>query len=241
MRSLQPRTKWRALSKASATASASPSTGAYRDSAGWVKREPTRVTFQPSWQQNISRDGHWQCFWNSQYPIPSLLQSVARQVGRSFSKICTPSLMRSQISSFDESNACCSSSVHVNGVEGFSSVLKGDITDAMENAYATWFTRPNQARTSVMPCGVGKSAIARRYFRQGLTSERVISNPANSTSSCAKRNLLGFKVMPLLEHISSHSVAWWNASSMVDAHSRASSMHFVFLGMAATRASYRAV
>ncbi len=59
MRSLQPSSKWRALSKASATASASPSTGVY---LGCVKREPTSVTFQPPWQQKISWDGHWQCF-----------------------------------------------------------------------------------------------------------------------------------------------------------------------------------
>ena len=30
---------------------------------------------------------------------------------------------------------------------------KGCITDAIEKAYATWFTGPNQARTSVIPGG----------------------------------------------------------------------------------------
>ena len=48
-----------------------------------------------------------------------------------------------------------------------------------------------------MPDGVGKSAIARRYFLQGFTSVHVISNPANSTSSCAKQNLSGLRVMPV--------------------------------------------
>ena len=40
---------------------------------------------------------------------------------------------------------------------------------------------------SVMLDGVGKSAIARRYFLQGFTSVRMISKPANSTLSWAKR------------------------------------------------------
>ena len=63
----------------------------------------------------------------------------------------TPSLMRLVISDLDASNACCRSSFQENGVEGLRSARKGDITDAMEKAYATWLTRPNQARTSVMP------------------------------------------------------------------------------------------
>ena len=236
-RSLQPSTKWRALSRASATASASPSMGAYLDSAGWVKRDPTRVTFHPSWQQKISRDGHWQCFWNSQYPIPSLLQSVARQVRRFLSKILTPSWILVQISVLEASNACCRSVLHVNGEDGLSRERKGDITDAMEKAYATWLTRPNQARMSVMPVGVGNSEMARRYIRQGLTSVLVISNPANSTSSWAKWNLLGLRVMPFLAQMSNHSVAWWNASSMESDQRRASSMHLVFFSIPATRLS----
>ena len=113
------------------------------------------MTFQPSWQQNISWDGYWQCFWNSQYPIPSLLQSVARQVRRDFSKILTPSWILEQISFFEASNAPCSSVFQVNGADGFSNALNGDMTDVMENAYATWLTRPNRARMSVMPCGMG--------------------------------------------------------------------------------------
>ena len=171
-----------------------------------MKREP----IQPSWQQNISRDGHWQCFWNSQYPIPSLLQSVARQVGRDFSKILTPSWILEQISFFEASNAFSVPR------EWGSKALNGNITDVMENAYATWLTRPNQARMSVMPCGVGNLEIDLRYFAEGLTSVKVIWNPANSTLSQAKRNLLGFRVMPLVAQRLSHSVAWWNASVMLE-------------------------
>ena len=52
IRSSQPRVKNRALSRASTTARASPSTGAYRASAAWVKRLSTRVVFQPVRQQN---------------------------------------------------------------------------------------------------------------------------------------------------------------------------------------------
>ena len=202
-----------------------------------VKRDPTRVTFHPSWQQKISRDGHWQCFWNSQYPIPSLLQSVARQVRRFLSKILTPSWILVQISVLEASNACCRSVLHVNGEDGLSRERKGDITDAMEKAYATWLTRPNQAHMSVMPVGVGNSEMARRYFRQGLTSVLVISNPANSTSSWEKRNLLGLRVMPFLAQMSNHSVAWWNASSIESDQRRALSMHLVFFSIPATRLS----
>ena len=115
----QPSTKCQALSSASATARASPSMGAYLDSAACMNLDPTRVTFHPSWQQNTSWDGHWQCFWNSQYPTPSLFQSVARHVGRSLLDMRTPSLILDVISSLDTSNACFRSSVHMNWAEGF--------------------------------------------------------------------------------------------------------------------------
>ena len=90
---------------------------------------------------------------------------------------------------------------------------------------------------SVMPEGVGKSAIACKYFLQGRTSVCVIMNPANSTTSWAKRNLSGLSIMPFLAQISSHSVAWWKASSIELDHSRASSMHLVFWATPATRLS----
>ena len=131
-----------------------------------------------------------------------MLQSVARQVRRFLSKILTPSWILVQISVLEASNACCRSVLHVNGEDGLSRERKGDITDAMEKAYTTWLTWPNQARMSVMPVGVGNSEMALRYFRQGLTSVLVISNPANSTSSWVKRNLLGLRVMPFLEQLS---------------------------------------
>ena len=69
----------------------------------------------------------------------------------------------------------------------------GCIVEAIEKAYATWLTKPNQARTSVMFLGVGKPVMASRYFCDGLTSDGVMVNPANSTS---KRNLRGFSVIP---------------------------------------------
>ena len=86
-RLVHPSTKCLAFSRASATASASPSTGAYLLSAAWVNRLPTRVMRHPVGQQNKSWEGHWQCFWNNQYPIPVFDQSVARQVGLDLSKI----------------------------------------------------------------------------------------------------------------------------------------------------------
>ena len=63
---LHPRTKCLTLSRASATASASPSIGAYLDLAACVNLLPTRVIFHPCLQQKRSLEGHEQCFWNNQ-------------------------------------------------------------------------------------------------------------------------------------------------------------------------------
>ncbi len=101
----QPKTKCRDFSKASATANASPSIGAYRDSAGCVNRLQTRVTFQPCLQQKRSCEGHKQCFWKSQYPILCLDQSVARQVSFVLSKVFTPLCISPIMMLLDVSNA----------------------------------------------------------------------------------------------------------------------------------------
>ena len=78
----QPRTKCLDLSNASATARASPSIGAYLDSAEWVKRLPTRVIFHPDLQQNRLVSGHEQCFWNSQKPMPVCIYRISVRLGR---------------------------------------------------------------------------------------------------------------------------------------------------------------
>lgn len=137
VRSWQPKTKCLDFSRASATASASPSMGAYLDSAGWVNRLPTRVTLQPSLQQNRSLDGHAQCFWNNQKPMPSFDQSVARHVGLVLSKIETPVFISLTMYSFDLSNVDWRSSVQANLFPGLSSVLKGSMASAMLNEYET--------------------------------------------------------------------------------------------------------
>ena len=116
---------------------------------------PIRVIFQPCLQQKRSLEGQEQCFWNSQYPMPCLDQSVARQVGLDLSKILTPLRISSMIVTFDFSNACCSISSQWNLLLGLSSSLNGSIASVMLNAYDTWFTKPNQDLTSVRFCGVG--------------------------------------------------------------------------------------
>ena len=138
-------------------------------------------------------------------------------------------------------SASANLSVHWKGVEGLSKCRNGDMAAVIEKAYDTWFMRPNYALTSVMLFGVGKSLTAAVNLSAGRTSVGVIVNPANSTSSSAKWNLRGFRVMPSVAHMCSHSAAWWNASVMSVDHSNASSMHFVLFCMWATRASYRAV
>ena len=79
----------------STTARASPSIGAYLDSAPVVKRLPTRVTFQCDLPHSGVMSLHVQCFCSSQNPSPSLHQSVARHVGFDLSNIWTPSRISS--------------------------------------------------------------------------------------------------------------------------------------------------
>ena len=110
---------------------------------------------------------------------------------------------------------------------GLSSSLKGSIVWAMLNAYDTWFTKPNQDLTSVWLCGVGQSAMALMYLLHGRTVSSVISNPANSTSSWAKQNFSGLRVIPCLPQVSSQCEAWKKLSSIVSDHNRASSTHLV--------------
>ena len=72
-------------------------------------------------------DGHWQCFWNNQKPIPLLDQSVARQVGFDLSKMRTPSSISLMITDLDSSKSWLSSSVHLKGVPGWSNWRNGSM------------------------------------------------------------------------------------------------------------------
>ena len=143
----------------------------------------------------------------------------------------TPSAIRWHMVVLERSNARCVCAFHWNGLVGFKRSRNGCIVGAIEKAYATWLTKPNQARTSVMFFGVGKPVMASRYFCDGLTSDGVMVNPANFTSSCAKRNLRGFSVIPFSAQVCNHSVAWWYASSMDSLQRRASSIHCIFRPM----------
>ena len=116
----QHRTKKRALSKASATANASPSMGTYLGSAGCVKRLPTSVIFQPVRQQKGLTGVQSQCFWNNEYPMPCFDQSVAKQVGLDLSNIRTPFSISWMMAVFDSSKSFSRSCVQVNGDPGFS-------------------------------------------------------------------------------------------------------------------------
>ena len=66
----------------------------------------------------------------------------------------------------------------------------------------------------------------------------VISKPANTTSSMANLNFLGFRVMLFRPHMSSHWDAWKKLSSMVSANRMVSSMHFVWAGKVDTISSF---
>ena len=86
-------------------ARASPSIGAYLDSAGCVDLLLTKVIFHPSWQQNGLLLGQLQCFWNSQNPTPVFAQSVATHVGFKGSKIGMPSSISLTMTCFDFSKS----------------------------------------------------------------------------------------------------------------------------------------
>ncbi len=131
---------------------------------------------------------------------------------------------------FDCSNACWSVSSYLNLLLALSWSLKGSITLVVLNAYDTWFTNPNQDLKSVRFYGMGNSKLALRYFLHGFTVSFVISNPANSTSSWANRNLSGLRVIPCFPQTSSQLHVWKKLSSILLSHKTVSSTDFVFLG-----------
>ena len=153
-------------------------------------------------------DEHWQCFWNSQNPVPLFDQSVARQVGLDLSKMRTPSSISLMITDLDSLKSWLSSAVHWKGVPGWRSWQNGSMPSVAAKAYETWLISPNYEQTSVMLAGVGKSRMALRYFLHGRTLLGVISNPANSTLSALNTNLSGLRIIPLCLQRSSQSTAW---------------------------------
>ena len=77
----EPMTSIRHFSNAHAIAAASSSIGAYLLSVSVQNLLPAYIRCQPSEQQiGALSMVHWQCFCRSRKPIPSLLQSGARQV-----------------------------------------------------------------------------------------------------------------------------------------------------------------
>ena len=79
------------FANAYAIAVASPSIGAYLHSASVRNLLLAYIRRQPLGQQiRAFSIVHWQCFCKSRKPIPSLLQSGARQVTRSLSNVATP-------------------------------------------------------------------------------------------------------------------------------------------------------
>lgn len=141
-------------------------------------------------------------FLNSQNPTLVFDQSLARHVGLDFPNMRSPSSISLTMIVFYSWKRHSRSSFHLKGVPGFN----GCSRSSMLNSKDTWLRSPNQERMSVM--FQGNSIMACRYFLHGLTLSHVISNPANSTVSCAKTNFSGLSVIPCRPHISSHSPAW---------------------------------
>ena len=210
MRLEQPRTKCRALPSASAIARASLSMGAYLEDQGGSSHIRQGTANMPGHGLEQGRGRVLAVPKTLPVPVPGDILLPGRMEGDPCGVQVHACRRVDVISSLDASNASWRSSVHMNWAEDFRRARNGAMTGAIEKANATWLTSPNQALMSV---GI-KSVMARRYLLHGLTSVLVIWNPANSTSSCVKQNLSGFKVIPLRAQMSSHSVAWWKASSM---------------------------
>ena len=159
-----PSTKYLVFSKLSATARASPSIGAYLDSAGWVKRLPIRVVFQPVLQHSGVISAHLQCFCCNQYPMPSLDQSVVRHVCLPLSNMVTPCSISLMIVSLESWKSASRVFFHSNGRSVFCSWRRGFTLSVMLKVYDTWFIKPNHDPMLVLLLGEWNSAMAWVYF-----------------------------------------------------------------------------
>ena len=199
-----PRVKWRVFWRAQATARASPSTGAYLDSAPVVNLLPARTTFHPVLQQPGTLPSHWQCFWDRWNPIPVLLQSVPRRVVLPGSKDSMPSLMASRILALLALKAALCASPHRSphfspAPRGLRNGRSGSLMVWSLWKQSTWLVRPNQLRTPVMSFGSGNSAMLLSMSSLGSTEFLVSLNPRYSSSSRPKENFSSLKVMPARE------------------------------------------
>ena len=185
MRLFKPSTKNLHLSRPWIAASASPSMGWYRDSAGEQNLLPQKTVCHPVGQQpGIGWESvlHLQCFCVNQNPRPSLAQSVARAVGRSGLKLRTPFSHCRMTSCLEASNAVSSSAVQWNGTLDDNRCLKGAMIGAEANEKDIWLMAPYHDLMSVMVFGVGKCRIESVNSWVGLTPSSVTKNPRKLTS-----------------------------------------------------------
>ena len=126
IRSLQPSTNILALSKAQTTVNDSLSVGESPASVGVVKWDPAYTSLQPSGQQIGAFSGsHSHYCWRSRYPIPSLFQSVCRQVQQLISNVRRPSSTMLTILAFESLKILSRLSSHVNFEFAFTNSLNG--------------------------------------------------------------------------------------------------------------------
>ena len=139
---------------------------------------------QPSGQQiGAFSIGHWQCFFRSRKPVPSLLQSGARQVTRSLSDVATPFRTWSIIICLESLNASSRLWFHANLEFCLTRSRKDSMTGPNEYAQATWLMSPNHDLVSVIALGTEKLRIACIMDSEGVTLEGVIWRPSNCTKS----------------------------------------------------------
>lgn len=86
------------------------------------------------------------------------------------------------IASLDDCNADSNVDAYSNGRYGDRKQWNGSMVAHSFELLATYFTRPNQLRISVVDVGVGKCLIASRYLGSGSIRSSDILEPAKSTN-----------------------------------------------------------
>ena len=199
----QPMTNIRHFSSARAIAAASPSIGAYRLSASVQNLLPANTMYHPSEQHTgvfFFLAGHVQYFCNNRKPMPSLLQSRARQVTLFMSKVVTPFLTKLTMICLDCWKAFSRLSFQTKCVFLLTRSRNGSIMGRNEYAHATWLTSLNQDLASVIFLEVGKVDIAFNRLSQGVTPEDVIWRPPNWTTSWQNWNFSLLRTIPFFSH-----------------------------------------
>ena len=161
----------RHFSSAQVIAVALLSIGAYQHSVSVQNLLPANTSGQHTGAFSVRP---MQYFCNNRKPMPSLLQSGARQVTLLMSKLVTSFFTKAPMICLDCWNDFSRFSFQTKCVFFLTRSQNGSIMGLNEYVLATWLTSPNQDFASVIFLGVRKLDIAFSRFSQGVTPEGVI-------------------------------------------------------------------